>query len=298
MRPAGALALLVLAACATLPERDLKEDLVSLAASENAFARLAGERGMKTAFLEFLAADAVIFRPGPVNGRAWFESRPDRPGVLAWYPSVVEVADAGDFGYTTGPSSFRADPASQRPDWTGYFVSVWKREPNGMWKVAADIGIDLEFQSAPEAPWVPPAFPMPHAYRFLAGPDREKELLSLMEAEESLARTAKAGGPALAFKAHASPRIRLHRPGRLAKGSASASMEAAAPGEQWFWMVRDAAVASSGDLGYAHGTWQAVRDGAGPATGVFFRVWGRPLGAEWKVLLDLADTDPPPPPKP
>jgi len=284
----------LLAACATLPERDLREDLVSLAASENAFARLAGERGMKTAFLEFLAADGVIFRPGPVNGPAWFESGPDRPGLLAWYPSMIEAADAGDLGYTTGPATFRADPAAERPDWTGYFASIWKREPNGAWKVALDIGVDQELPDPPEAPWPAPAFPMPHSYRALTGPDLEKAQVSLMEAEESLARTNKAGGSAMAYKVHASPRIRLHRPGVLARGSTAASVTAAAPGEQWTWTVRDAAVAASGDLGYAHGSWRAVTKDGDPRTGVFLRVWRRPPGGAWMVVLDLADADPPP----
>ena len=290
--------MLFLAACATLPQRDLKEDLVSLAASENAFARLAGERGMKTAFLEFLAADSVIFRPGPVNGRAWFEAKPDRLGILAWVPSVVEVADAGDLGYTTGPATFRKDPKAERPDWTGYFASIWKREPNGMWKVTLDIGVDLDIHSVAEGPWAEPAFAMPHPYRALAGPAIEEARISLMEAEESLARTAKAGGPALAFKAHASPRIRLYRPGKLARGSAAVAVAAAAPGEQWTWMVKDAVVSASGDLGYAHGAWTAVKDGVEPVTGVFLRVWRRPPGGgTWTVVLDLADTDPPPAPK-
>ena len=297
VRALGGAALLVLTACATLPQRDLREDLVSLAASENAFARLAGERGTKTAFLEFLSDESVIFRPGPVNGKAWFEARPDRPGLLEWFPAVVEVADAGDLGYTTGPAAFRKDPAAEQPDWTGYFASIWKREPNGMWKVALDIGVDVEPASPREAPWGEPALAMRHPYRRLTGPALEQAQISLMEAEESLARTAKAGGPALALKAHASPRIRLYRPGRLAKGSAAAAVAAAAPGERWTWAVNDAIVAISGDLGYAHGTYQALLKDGDPVTGIFVRFWRRPPGGTWTVVLDMAVPDPPPAPK-
>jgi ketosteroid isomerase-like protein len=212
---------------------------------------------------------------------------------------VVEVADAGDLGYTTGPATFRADRTAERPDWTGYFASIWKREPNGLWKVALDIGIDAGPDAPAEGRWVEPVYAMPHPYQIFNGAALEKERISLMEAEESLARTAKVGGPALAFNALASPRIRLYRPGKLARGSAAASVTAAAPGEQWTWMVSDAVVSASADLGYTHGTWQAVRAGADPVTGVFFRVWYRPSGGAWIVLLDLADTLPPPPaPKP
>jgi ketosteroid isomerase-like protein len=290
----GLLAVLGAAACATLPERDLREDLVSLAESELAFARLAGERGIRTAFLGFLAPDSVIFRPGPVSGRAWFEARPERPGLLQWYPSLVEVSEAGDLGYTTGPSSFRADPSAPKPDWTGYFVSVWRREPNGMWKVAVDIGIDADPKPPAEPLWSPPAFAMPHRYRLLAGPALEEAETSLAEAETTLASTARVGGPALAYKALASPRIRLHRTGALARGNAAASVAAAAAGEQWTWAVQDARVSAAGDLGYAYGTWRSVPAKGEPVEGVFLRLWQRPAGGDWRVVLDLADVVPPP----
>ncbi len=286
-----------LTGCATLPERDLREDLVSLHASERAFALAAGTRGMRAAFLEFLSAEGLIFRPGPVNGRAWFEFQPDRPGLLVWVPVVVEVADAGDLGYTTGPWTFRKDPSSERPDSTGVYVSVWRREPPGLWRVIADIGMPMDLRRPPDPPWSAPAFPMPHAYRVLEDRSREEALVSLTEAEESLALTAKAGGPALAFKTHAAPRIRLHRASGPAVGSAAAALAAGAPGERWTWTVRDAAVSASGDLGWTHGAWQAVCEGAEPSVGAFLRVWRRPPGGTWAVVLDLAVPDPPTPPK-
>jgi ketosteroid isomerase-like protein len=285
---------LLLVACSSVPERDLREDLVSLAESELAFARLAGERGIRTAFLEFLAPDSVIFRPGPVNGRAWFEARPERPGLLQWYPSLVEVSEAGDLGYTTGPSSFRADPSAPKADWIGYFVSVWRRGPNGLWKVAVDIGIEADARPPAEPLWSPPAFPMPHRYRPLAGLALEKAETSLAEAETTLASTARVGGPALAYKALASPRIRLHRPGTLARGNAAAAVAAAAAGEQWTWTVQDARVSAAGDLGYAYGAWRSVPAKGEPAEGVFLRLWQRPSGGDWRVVLDLADVVPPP----
>ena len=73
-------------------------------------------------------------------------------------------------------------------------------------------------------------------------------------------------------------------------------MTAAAPGEHWTWMVQDAGVSASGDLGYAYGAWRSVRPGTDPASGFFLRIWSRPPGTEWKVVLDLADSTPPPKP--
>ena len=43
--------------------------LHSLASAERAFAAASAAKGIKPAFLEYLAADAVVFRPTATNGR-------------------------------------------------------------------------------------------------------------------------------------------------------------------------------------------------------------------------------------
>uniref|UniRef100_A0A832I572 Nuclear transport factor 2 family protein n=1 Tax=Eiseniibacteriota bacterium TaxID=2212470 RepID=A0A832I572_UNCEI len=133
---AGALAVAALAtaAAAATPEAD------SLAAAERAFARAAVERGMRTAFLEYLAPDAILFRPGPVHGPAAWRGRPESPAVLDWRPAFVEVSGAGDAGFSTGPWTLRAT-RDAAPTAHGQFVSVWRRARGGPWRVVLDIGI-------------------------------------------------------------------------------------------------------------------------------------------------------------
>ena len=46
-----------------------QSELISLVKSELAFAQASAERGMRAAFLEFLADGALVFRPQPVDGR-------------------------------------------------------------------------------------------------------------------------------------------------------------------------------------------------------------------------------------
>ena len=63
-------------------------ELQSLIDAERAFARRSVEQGMRSAFLEYLTPDAVLFRAGPVNGRQMWQGRRESPAQLAWTPSL------------------------------------------------------------------------------------------------------------------------------------------------------------------------------------------------------------------
>ena len=106
-------------------------DVQALADAELAFARTAEERGIRDAFVEHLGADAILLRPGPVNGREFFRARPsDRGPLLAWEPSYVELSASGELGWDTGPWSFKPDRAKDAVAW-GHFATVWRRDESG-----------------------------------------------------------------------------------------------------------------------------------------------------------------------
>src|SRR6266487_3257690 len=72
--------------------------LRSLASAERAFAAASAAQGIKPAFLEYLASDAVVFEPTATNGHKAFESRPASQAKLTWEPAYAEVSAAGDLG--------------------------------------------------------------------------------------------------------------------------------------------------------------------------------------------------------
>jgi len=113
--------------------------LDSLIAAERAFARTSVESGMKTAFVENLAENSVVFRPGPINGFKAWQSRPATEARLEWAPDFAEIAGSGDFGFTSGPWAFAPKPDAA-PVAFGTFVTVWRRSSAGRWKVELDIG--------------------------------------------------------------------------------------------------------------------------------------------------------------
>ncbi|MBD1399010.1 nuclear transport factor 2 family protein [Pontibacter sp. JH31] len=114
--------------------------LASMVEAERSFATTSVEKGIRAAFLEYLADDAVVFLPEPVNGKAGYGSRPESDAKLSWYPVYADISGSLDWGYTTGPYEFRANPLEEKPAGAGFYLSVWKKQPDGQWKVAIDQG--------------------------------------------------------------------------------------------------------------------------------------------------------------
>src|SRR5689334_23177618 len=115
----------------------------SVASSERAFAKASVEHGMRAAFLEYFADDGVNFAPGPGNTKARFRARPEgiEPFVLDWHPAIAAVARASDLGFTTGPFTITGRAPAVREPTQGMFFSVWRRQPDGNWRVIIDGGV-------------------------------------------------------------------------------------------------------------------------------------------------------------
>lgn len=69
------------------------------------------------------------------------------PGTsLTWKPVKAEMAASGDLGYTYGTFEFHAKDKDGHPIVRyGKYATVWKKQKDGAWKVAMDMG-----NSAPE----------------------------------------------------------------------------------------------------------------------------------------------------
>ncbi|MGB3428653.1 MAG: DUF4440 domain-containing protein [Burkholderiaceae bacterium] len=117
-------------------------------ATDRAFAALAHAKGARTAFTEFADPQAIMFRAGvgPVKGidaiGRVFEDPPAATPV--WEPEAAEVAASGDLAYSWGPFTWTPvpdGPLAGKPPFTGYYVSIWKKQPDGRWKWVVDLGV-------------------------------------------------------------------------------------------------------------------------------------------------------------
>ena len=105
----------------------------SLVNAEKEFAASAAKNGEKSAFLDFAASDALVFRPNPQNVKTYYASQ-ENIKTLSWAPVYARVSKSGDWGFTSGPFVLDGQEKAY-----GQYLSVWKAV-NGKWVLTLDIG--------------------------------------------------------------------------------------------------------------------------------------------------------------
>jgi ketosteroid isomerase-like protein len=285
------------AAAAPAGGGDLAAARAALVEAERAFSRLSQREGVRAAFLAYLAEDAVLFRPGPVPGREFIAARPSPPVELTWWPVYVEVAASGDLGYTTGPYVLRETGSGQRGETqTGYYVTVWRRQADGAWKVVADLGAttpppagsDAAAGGGVEHGRIGRGAPAGPGHAELA----EAAQHALLAADRGFGGDATAHGARAAYMAVIADEARFYRDGAppAVGREAVGRLLSAYPQRATSWEPTAGFVASSGDLGYTYGKTAVMgpgRPGRVRQPGLYFRVWERQGDGPFKIVVDL-----------
>lgn len=111
-------------------------------------AREAAEAKDLDRYISFYADDAVLFWPGApmVRGRAaireFMQAFLSMPAFsLSFETAEVDVSRAGDLAYSYGTNRVGlVGPNGQRMRDRGKYLTVYRKQPDGTWKVVADIG--------------------------------------------------------------------------------------------------------------------------------------------------------------
>ena len=113
--------------------------------AQRAFERAVAERGVKPAFIEFLADDAIIFRPDAVNAKEFLANGGGESarGTLVRRVTFADASSNGLLGYTTGEWSFTPKSKADRPR-MGQYATVWSKGKGGVYKAILDIEITHE----------------------------------------------------------------------------------------------------------------------------------------------------------
>ena len=251
--------------------------------AEMAFARYTGEHGIKDGFLEFLAPDSIVFRPGPVSGREAYAKTPVSPAFLSWYPVAADRAASGELGYTTGPYEYFKLKNDKTPAACGHYVTLWKKQADGSWKAELDAGI-----SHAALPTRPPVLKS----GMTAGPAVSSDGAALAENDVAALEKSLNEGYVRKIGTLLAPEARAYRDELFpAAGRSEALTMIACGAGTWAFVPARTIAAGSGDFAYVYGVAERRKDGPGgepPQAYAFLRIWKRAPGADWRVILDLA----------
>jgi ketosteroid isomerase-like protein len=276
--------LIACAADAAAATRGAPPPVAEVVAAERAFAARAQVVDARDAFVENFAPDAVVFGAGPApafpgltEGGPW--------GVnIQWRPVDAGIARSGELGWTTGPAEYRRTKADAPHRW-GFYTSAWMRQPDGRWKVVADIGIDAPQPTLAVPDWSAADAGARDVHRRewrpqRRGPTVEQRAQDLMAADRALAaRVADGVG---AFERALLSDARYHRDGAQPAVGRTAAFDALRDGSTTYaWSPAGARVAQSGELGFSYGSGEK-RTTTGALPFSYLAVWEKHDG-RWRI---------------
>lgn len=256
----------------------------AIVTAEREFAASVRARGERDGFLEWLAPTGILFRPGPVLGVEYQQARPAGwNGLLDWRPVRAAISADGKLGWSTGPWTFRRDSTQESADAHGEYMSVWRLQADGRWKVVLDGGIRHPAPPAAE-PAVTYSGPM-QAPGLGSRPLAARK--SLYEADAGFARVAAAEGVPAALRRFATDDVIALRDGSFRLSGRDGALASLEGRESRARLLSTAQyIATSGDLGYTYGSW--VTDaGAAPDSAWYVHVWHRGPAASWRLAAEL-----------
>lgn len=253
----------------------------SLINTEISFAKTAAEKGTRTAFLEFMADDSVVFVPEKVSGKAYWTSRPESKGLLSWAPNYADVSSNGILGYTTGNAEYRAKGKDDVPSWFGEFVTIWLRQPGGSYKFVLDIGVD---HGKPERystnVSTPPA----------SDHDLNSKGISAADSANGFFETAHRDGLKKAYELYSADDVRFFRENSFAGLGRRSLISDGSKKKATIKFAKRSVFFQSADLAYVTNTYQYV--GVAAESGNFMQVWKLRKG-KWQIVLDVFKPVPP-----
>lgn len=113
------------------------EALATIAQEERDFVEAAA-RGVEDAYDTFASEDVRLYRTGDLPTVGKDKARVllvKRPGTHRMQTTSAEVSKGGDLGFTYG----RCDVDYHEKTSTSYYLRIWKRMPDGTWKIALDL---------------------------------------------------------------------------------------------------------------------------------------------------------------
>jgi ketosteroid isomerase-like protein len=270
---------------------DSTSALFTLLNAERGFAQSSVMHGRNAAFVENFAEESVIFTDKWItNGKQFWKERKEAPVVLKWEPEFMDISKSGDFGISTGPWESGEYRPNTPPTGTGYFVSVWKKQSDGIWKVIFDTGCGT-----------PPPDNNKHEISFPSGADKkavnsktikpELVLVEITDAEKQMLTTWMSNPVSSTYASFLAPSSRIQTNEELPKTNKDSI-------DKWLsrldkkltWNSTGGDAASSGELGFTYG-YVYLKGMSEKSTGHYVRIWKKQPNGKWTISLEMMSLD-------
>ena len=125
------------------------EEAMAIVEVDRAFSTLSSEEGYLEAFYRNIADDGLALSGNgrPPSSKEQYRRLVERypagiPGFrLIWEPVAAGMSSSGELGFTHGRyRSASMDADGHEKIGYGYFLSIWKKQPDGTWKFVLDGG--------------------------------------------------------------------------------------------------------------------------------------------------------------
>lgn len=246
--------------------------------TERAFEKAVAEKGFNAGFIEFLTPDAVMFFPDARKAHEVYRSRPFSPASLTWNPVWIEVSSNGLLAFSVGNGIYRPTGKDDTTEYHSHYLSIWSRQPDGLYKAVLDAGINHSPPAALPTKWKSPLG---------MGSEKNEEKLSAADSSVGFYQMATNAGVVKAYKEYLAEDVVLMREGLQpfwGKNAAVAYVEKAKPRISF---DKRKSFIESADLAYVYDLYSIV-DAAGKEieNGNFIQVW-RLRNGKWQIAADM-----------
>ncbi|MEP6911841.1 MAG: nuclear transport factor 2 family protein [bacterium] len=285
------LAMLFVASATFSQDAKLSRAQREVVETERAFARYCVENGIRAAWLEYFTDDGIIFQPGPINSKEFYSKRPVQPKppriILNWEPRYGDVSKGGDLGYNIGPWNLDVRAPEQEPTVHGYYMSVWKRQPGGKWKIALDFGSGRGVPASDDHVFGKP-FQQARQYKIKVPPGSSSpaELQRVMDIDRRMKKTSESAGALDSYLALVADDARIMRAAVAPADRESVrSFITAGKDLSLSFDPVGGEVAKSNDLGYTYGSYELQEGGQTKEKGFYAHIFKRSPSGKWQIVV-------------
>jgi len=282
---------LLLATTVMAQEPDSSSALFNMREAERNFARESVISGRKASFVENFADESVVYTDKWItNGKQFSKEQKASPVVLKWEPEFMDISASRDFGISTGPWEAQEYRPNTAPVATGYFLTVWKKQSDGVWIVILDGGSTTPALINPR-----------HNFSFPAGADKsvsnapvinvEISSKELLERENQMLTEWEKSPVVSTYTSFLEPNVRIQPVGHLPSVNPDTiKLWIAHLPKALLWESVGSGAASSGDLGFTYGLLK-IPGNPDVTKGHYVRIWKKLPGENWMILLEMMNMD-------